>query len=873
MGNGSSEIKATDETRLLGDKSLKILNQAANSLVNQNIYLKKGSYRLSVWVKNESSIGKAKVSVTSNSLSSHVLSQKTGQWEKITLDFMLTNQETVKISLENLILNTTTYFDNVELSEGFIDTRYNVLANHSFEEGFSNWETRGASSASNTVPNQTGAVFGETHLKIVGDSFENRYARQVVTNFLTEGETYMVGAWAKANAAPSSATGGLNKNRFFGLEIHITKENDDDSIGTVSYYLPFNASIREWQYQMTAIEIPYKTLEVTVALRYQGTGEALFDNVQLYHDDLKTAYSYNLSNGNLLEKQSAGKVTSYTYDYNNRVTSVTENNQKLNIGYQYNNISQLSLNNVKASYTYTSKNQVKETILGDQSKEWFKTSVGYTTDFQYINESMDEFGHKTKYQVNHLTGLIDMIENANQDKTYFTYDSFGNLIKQEEIENLTNAKIIKDMTYDEVYRLKSISIDGVTYEFGYDQLDRVTNIKIAGIDYLTLSYLEDIHMLEKYQTYKLGSQAYGNNDTYYFTYDKQDNISKISLNHIDLYEYIYDQKNRLTMYKDLRSNDIYFYSYDLANRLEQIVDQNDNKVIYEYDGLGNIRSSDYRYQGVNRKVYYIYNQFTGEYEYTYYQVSNQEIRKEYQIDQNDTLRRIKKINLIVGTSLNLSQEMSYLSPGTNSGNTSLLIDKITYKQNNLTNDTHQFKYDQLGNIIEIKITGRSNELYNYTYDGFGRLIQEDIYLEGYERTLTYTYDQRGNITSIKTYLYRKITEKPLKETKISYHQGAWKDQINEISYFMNGELIKTDVYTYDQIGNVLSITQNQLTNHTKSEKNTQGFYWEGRRLVSQVIGDITYQYTYNDQGIRTSKTINNILTEYFLEGMNVLSEK
>ncbi|NLK12394.1 MAG: RHS repeat protein, partial [Candidatus Phytoplasma sp.] len=661
----------------------------------------------------------------------------------------------------------------------------------------------------------------------------------------------MIGAWAKANASPNTAINGINRGRFFSLEVHITKENDDDSIGTVSYYLPFNANTNDWQHQMIAIEIPYKTFEVTVVLKYQGTGVALFDNVQLYHDNLKTDYRYDGSNGNLLEKKSASGTTSYTYDSSYRVTSITENNQRLDISHAYNGIYQLSMNNVKANYTYNAKNQISETILGDQSKAWFKSSIGYTNDFQYINSTTDAFGNQTNYQVNHLTSLIDMIENANLDKTYFSYDNYGNLIRQEEIETITGASIIKDMGYDSSHRLEPITIDGITYQFSYDSLDRVTNIKIAGIDYVTLNYLSENHNNKSYQTHKVSTQTYANNDSYGFIYDDEDNLVKISLNGTDLYSYSYDQKNRLTMYQDLRQNNIYFYSYDLAGRIEEIIDQNENRISYSYDGLGNLNSSDYTYQGINRKVYYIYNQYTGEYDYTYYEVGDKEVRKIYNIDPEDSLRRISEINLVIGNSLNISQAFSYQNPNNANGNTSLLVEKINYKKNGVIETTHAFKYDKLLNITEITLTGKTNESYNYTYDGFNRLIREDITLDNYQRTITYSYDMRGNILSIKTYYKNKITETPLKETIYRYNQGAWKDQIRSILYLVNGIEIKEEVYTYDQIGNVISITQNQISNLTIpiDEVVSRNYHYETQNLVEPLALNPGYnqaEWKYNE---------------------------
>ncbi len=210
-------------------------------------------------------------------------------------------------------------------------------------------------------------------------------------------------------------------------------------------------------------------------------------------------------------------------------------------------------------------------------------------------------------------------------------------------------------------------------------------------------------------------------------------------------------------------------------------------------------------------------------------------------------------------------------------NASLIVASITYKKDGNVQYTHHFAYDALGNIVEISIKNAllvEIENYQYVYDGFNRLIRENIKTTNYEQTILYTYDDygdsntndnRGNITSIKRYAYTTGTPSgtPLSETRLFYKTSGWKDQITYIEYYVSGILQKTANYTYDSIGNITSIT---------SDTN-QSFDFEGRRLVEHIIGGVTYTYTYNDQGIRTSKSNGTTTTEYFLEGSLVLFEK
>ena len=51
------------------------------------------------------------------------------------------------------------------------------------------------------------------------------------------------------------------------------------------------------------------------------------------------------------------------------------------------------------------------------------------------------------------------------------------------------------------------------------------------------------------------------------------------------------------------------------------------------------------------------------------------------------------------------------------------------------------------------------------------------------------------------------------------------------------------------------------------------FTWQGRRLVGAVRGTKTMSFTYDDNGLRTSKTVNGITTEYYWNGNLLVAEK
>ena len=134
----------------------------------------------------------------------------------------------------------------------------------------------------------------------------------------------------------------------------------------------------------------------------------------------------------------------------------------------------------------------------------------------------------------------------------------------------------------------------------------------------------------------------------------------------------------------------------------------------------------------------------------------------------------------------------------------------------------------------------------YGYDELGQLVREDNRYTG--KSYTWKYDEAGNILNRKTYAYTIDALGTVQNTVIyGYDNGSWGDLL--ISF--NGQSI-----AYDGIGNPGTWNGSALT-------------WQGRRLMS--YGSNTY--TYNADGIRTSKTVNGVEHIYHLSGTRILDEE
>ena len=160
----------------------------------------------------------------------------------------------------------------------------------------------------------------------------------------------------------------------------------------------------------------------------------------------------------------------------------------------------------------------------------------------------------------------------------------------------------------------------------------------------------------------------------------------------------------------------------------------------------------------------------------------------------------------------------------------------------------EYTYDANGNIETIKEGGVLKG--TYTYDGLNQLIREDN--RWVNRSITYTYDQGGNLTGKKEYAYTTGELGTVKKTvPYSYGDSNWKDKLT--SY--DGKAI-----TYDAIGNPLTYDGYTYT------------WQKGRQLKSISGNGQSLSFQYNADGLRTKKTAGSKATEYLYAGGLLISQ-
>ena len=256
----------------------------------------------------------------------------------------------------------------------------------------------------------------------------------------------------------------------------------------------------------------------------------------------------------------------------------------------------------------------------------------------------------------------------------------------------------------------------------------------------------------------------------------------------------------------------------------------DNYILYIYDSEGNLKSKSIVYaDGTERRI-------TGERaeDDAYVVRFKAGPRNVMSHSKTDSFGRKVFDELQLGTGF-VSRQFSYHigevtdehidAEKLKSSPTTQLVSRITYSDGR----TIDYEYDAEERIT--KVTDSVDGVTEYTYDALGQLLTETV--NGTQVNVM-TYDNYGNILSRNGVTY-------------TYGDSAWKDLLTGYG----GQTI-----SYDAQGNPTSYLGHTLT-------------WEKGRQLKTFDGNT---YTYNANGIRTSKTVDGAEHKYILEGTKILRE-
>ena len=398
-----------------------------------------------------------------------------------------------------------------------------------------------------------------------------------------------------------------------------------------------------------------------------------------------------------------------------------------------------------------------------------------------------------------------------QKITYYAYDNMNNLLEVKTYTSSSEPIVTATYTYDAKGQMLTSTTGKYTTEYSYDAHGNVADIKYPGGGIETFKYNAANNVIES--TDRNGVMAK-------YTYNSFGNPLTITAGGKTIsYEYTATG----SLLSETSENGTTSYKYDSKGR--KISETSAGTTInYAYDLADNILSISvngsttyYTYDSLNRLVKVVNGSSVAEYLY------------------DNAGRRIStRISDDLGTISTTSYAYNYTGSITSLYNydwSGDLISQFTYT------------YDTNGNVLT-EYDSAANKTTTYTYDIFGRLVSEI----GGGSSRYYTYDVAGN------------RQKAIVDTTtiILYNYDSDGRLISENR--SNGQMGTSITYSYDANGNLISKS-------IGVKKTTYSFDVWGN-MISGAKGT----YTYNAQGLRTSKTVNGETIDFTLVGGNVWSD-
>ena len=467
-----------------------------------------------------------------------------------------------------------------------------------------------------------------------------------------------------------------------------------------------------------------------------------------------------------------------------------------------------------------------EKISSPSTNKYIQTKAEYSTNGKYLTKVFDQRDKEISYTYNQNTGTVSSMKDSKQAVTNYTYDNLDRTTKV--------SKVASNKTYENNYtyendRLKTISHNTANYTFNYNNFGNVSQVKVGNQNLITNNYDAN--------NGNLNNIVYGNNQTVNYQYDRFNRVIKETRSNGNI-QYLYNARGNLGVVKNSITGLTSVFDYDLAERPIRVTRNNGQKIEYEYDKNSNISNIKYTLNTTENNTSYSYDRDN--------RINNVKIGDTAIVITNyDKLSRTDNKELKTS---NKSYKTSYTYLDTETANKTTTLVK---SMQNGTNQALNYTYDANGNIETIS-EGQTLKV-KYYYDELNQLIRENnAYLN---KTITYEYDAGGNILNKKEYAYTENTLGTATSTiNYNYTNTNWKDQLT--SY--NGKTI-----TYDALGNPLTYDGNTYT------------WLNGRELatLTNTTKGLNINYKYNEEGIRTQKTVNGTVTDYYLDGNQVIYEK
>ena len=740
------------------------------------------------------------------------------EYTRLIVPFELDAAQSVQVQI---IVNGkgTLYADAAQLENNPYANAYNMLENGNFERGTSGWTCSGG------VYSTTGTCFNMSKsLYMSGAVSSDRYAYQTpaVRTTRSTRETFTLSGWAKGYGLPSHDREDVTNSPRFRLRA-VIKYYDTTyrEYGTEEFTADFSPCTEEWQFASVQFsKSKYRTIQyIRVYCDYgYNSGTVYFDDVQLVRNSLETYLS------------ASDFVVESTGTSDDVATEATDTTP--------------TFNEAKDKFG----NALTETTFTDGDFGTIYRSFGFDTDGNDLVRETDARGNDVLYTVDGDTSRNEEVTDRLGNKTAYEYDASGRTTKvtskKAEGTELANVSYAYD-TFDNMTEI--VRGDGMKYALAYNEFHNLESIGIEGKSEALIKYAY------KNGNGRLKQMTYANGHTMKAVYNSIGQMvgeTWFDKNGVEMarYKYVYDGDGNIVRSIDISGKKEYNYNYEegrIVRATESDITLNGEIVTSKVI----VNTVKYYYDTEGKMTKKVITPASGSAQTIYYETNDDNTVVKFSAggrtvtshSKTDSFGRKVFDELQLGTDFVSRQFVYHAGKVTaehkekakvKSSATTQLVSQII-----LSNGTTlSYGYDAEERITSVVETYTVDEtpVTNttlYTYDALGQLLTETV---NGEVVNSMEYDNYGNITkkNDKAYIYGNTT---------------WKDLLTGF----DGKAIE-----YDAQGN-----PDKYLGHTLT--------WEKGRQLKKFDN---IEYTYNANGIRTSKKVNGVLHTYTLDGTKILRE-
>jgi RHS repeat-associated protein len=503
--------------------------------------------------------------------------------------------------------------------------------------------------------------------------------------------------------------------------------------------------------------------------------------------------------------------TSFTYDLMDRLTKTTyPDGTHVDIGYDYRGrrTTVTDQNGKITTYAYDDEDRLVS-VTDAQTPNPGVTSYVYDTENQ-LQAITDANNHTTTFHYDNF-GRVTQTDFPSSLSENFYYDAVGNLTSKTDRNGHTITYV-----YDNLNRMTSKSYTNYSAAYSYDLDSRITKVvDPTGTYGFVFDYVGRLIGVSTQYSFLPGTPF-----AITYSYDSASNrVAMVDPQNAST-TYGYDTLNRLTSLLNPVSPTPFGFNYDALSRRTQMTRPNGINTNYNYDGLAHLLSvlhqvgtstpldgATYSYDNAGNRLTRQDNRtdVTATYGYdTLYQLTSASGGSGESYTYDPAGNRLTSAS-VPNYVLNSSNEVTSTSNATytydNNGNTATKVD---------SSGTTTYSWDFEDRLTQVTLPALGGTV-NFKYDPFGRRIQKVASLGG--TTTTYVLDGENILEEVNAvgtvtarYTMALGVDEPLAATRgvaTSFYEA---DGLGSITSLTDASSTITNTYTYDAFGRRIAST-------------------------------------------------------------------